>query len=128
MYIKTIGAAFAAVGLAGAAFAEEISLSKDVMPIFVRSCAVCHKREGGNKGAVKNSRYYEKKEDLLSVVGTFIMPGQPDKSSLTKVLNQSQTIGKKKKVMPPADSKVPKWSEEDLKKFADWVTAGAKDN
>jgi hypothetical protein len=128
MHTKMILAAIAAVTLTCVVLAEEVSLTKDVMPLFERSCAVCHKREGGNKRAVRNSTYYDKKEDLLSVVGTYILPGKPDKSGLTKVLNQTQKIGKRQMTMPPSNSKAPKFSEKDLKVFSDWVAAGAKDN
>ena len=108
--------------------AEEVSFSKDLMPLFERSCASCHKREGGNEKAVKNKVYYEKKEDLLSLVGTFIVAGQPDKSGLVKVLDQTTKFGRRKSPMPPPKAAAPKWSEAELKKIRAWITAGAKDN
>jgi cytochrome c553 len=112
----------------GSACAEGVSFSKDIMPLFERSCAVCHKREGGKEKAIQNNTFYEKKEDILSVVGTFIIPGKPEDSGLLKVLNQTQKFGRKEMPMPPPKAAAPKWSEAELKEFAGWISAGAKDN
>jgi mono/diheme cytochrome c family protein len=121
---------FGAVALcfASSVPAEEISFSKDLMPLFQRSCATCHKREGGNENAVQNKVYYEKKEDLLSLVGTYIIAGNPDKSGLVKVLDQTTKFGRRKSPMPPPKAASPKWSDAELKKIRAWITAGAKDN
>ena len=75
--------------------AEEVSLSKDLMPLFERSCAVCHKRDGGKEKAIANKVFYETKADLLSMVGTSIMAGKPDESRLLKVLNQTEKFGRR---------------------------------
>ena len=116
------------LAVVGGARAEEVSLSNDIMPLFERSCAVCHKREGGKEKAIQNNTFYETKEDLLSVVGTFIIPGKPEDSGLIRVLNQTQKFGKREMPMPPPKAAAPKWSTADLKKFEDWVSAGAKDS
>ena len=68
------------------------------------------------------------KDDILSKVGTEIIPGKPDESRMLKVLNQTEKFGRRKMPMPPPKASSPKWSEADLKQFSDWVTAGAKDN
>jgi hypothetical protein len=108
--------------------AEEVFFSKDLMPLFERSCTVCHKRDGGKEKAIENNTFYETKEDILSVVGTFIIPGKPEDSGLLKVLNQTQKFGRRKTPMPPPKASAPKWSAAELKQFSSWVTAGAKDN
>jgi mono/diheme cytochrome c family protein len=108
--------------------AGEVSLSEDLMPLFERSCAVCHKRDGGKDKAIQNGVFYETKDDILSKVGTFIVAGKPEESGLLKVLNQTQKFGRRKTPMPPPKASSPKWSAAELKQFSDWVTAGAKDS
>ncbi|MEE9369269.1 MAG: c-type cytochrome [Pontiella sp.] len=109
-------------------FADEVSLEKDLMPIFAKSCAECHNPESTNRGAIKNKAFFSTKEDLLGKVGTYIKAGNPEESGLMKVLNQTATFGKKDMPMPPPKSEIPKFSDEELKKMADWIKAGAKDN
>lgn len=125
MYGKAMLAVFV---FAGTGLAAEVSLSTDLMPIFARSCAVCHQREGGNEKAIKDKTFYEKKEDIMGVVGTYILPGKPEQSGLLKILNQTTKVGRRETPMPPPKSDVPKWSEAELKLFSEWVSAGAKDN
>ena len=108
--------------------AEEVLFSKDLMPLFERSCAVCHKRAGGNEKAIINGVFYETKEDILSKVGTKIIPGKPEDSGLLKELNQTEKFGRRDMPMPPPKASSPKWSEAELERFSDWVAAGAKDN
>ena len=114
--------------MVGGTLAEEVSLSNDLMPLFERSCAVCHKRDGGKEKAIANKVFYEKKADILASVGTTIVPGKPEDSSLLKVLNQTKKFGRREMPMPPPKASSPKWSEAELQKFKEWVAAGAKDN
>ena len=107
---------------------DKVSFSKDVLPVFVRSCGACHKREGGNEEAVERKVYYETKEDVLGKVGKFIIPGKPQESGLLKILNQTQPVSDAKIVMPPPGSSVPAWSKDELDLFSRWVQAGAGDN
>jgi mono/diheme cytochrome c family protein len=104
-----------------------VSLTRDVMPLFTRSCAVCHKREGGNPAAVADKTYFEKKEDILGKVGKLIRPGKPGESRLLNVLNQSYPVGRKKIVMPPPGMPAPRWSPEELDLFSRWIMQGAQD-
>jgi mono/diheme cytochrome c family protein len=109
-------------------FAEEISLEKDLMPLFKKSCADCHNPESTNRGAIKNKTFFATKEDILGKVGTHIKAGEPEESGLMKVLDQTAKFGKRNMPMPPPKSELPKFSEEDLKKVSDWIKAGAQDN
>jgi hypothetical protein len=45
-----------------------------------------------------------------------------------KVLDQTTTFGRRDMPMPPPKAAAPKWSEAELKQFAEWIKAGAKDN
>lgn len=105
-----------------------VSLTEHIMPVVVRSCGACHRREDGNPRAVEHQVYYELKEDILGQVGTYILPDNPDESGLLKVFNQTYPVGAHKIVMPPPDAKVPKWSEGELTLFARWIEQGAEDN
>ena len=114
--------------IASTAKAEEVSLSKDLMPIFARSCTGCHQREGGNPHAVEAGVYLEKKEDLLKPKRGLIIAGKPEASFLLTVLNPPKDMGSKVKTMPPARSDKPKLSKEEIQKIYDWIKAGARDN
>ena len=105
-----------------------VSLSNQVIPLFVRSCGVCHKREGGNPAAVANATYFETKEDILGKVGSVIIAGKPEESGLLKVLDQSMPVGKNGIVMPPPGTPVPRWKEKELELFSRWIAQGAGDN
>jgi mono/diheme cytochrome c family protein len=105
-----------------------VSLTRDVMPLFTRSCAVCHKREGGNPAAVAEKTYFEKKEDILGKVGKLIRPGKPGESRLLNILNQSYPVGRRKIVMPPPGMPVPRWSPEEVDLFSRWIMQGALDS
>lgn len=105
-----------------------VSLANNVMPLFVRSCGACHKREGGNPAAVANGAYFETKEDILGKVGSVIIAGKPEESGLLKVLDQSMPVGKNGIVMPPPGTPVPRWKEKELELLSRWIARGAGDN
>ena len=103
-----------------------ISMNEQILPIFTRSCAVCHRRADGLEEAVANGAYFETAEDILGKVGTAIIPQKPEESLLLRVLNQSQPVGSRLMTMPPPGSEVPAWSEAELALFARWILEGAK--
>ncbi len=108
--------------------ATVISFQNDILPVFQRSCGVCHTRENVNSPAIEHQVYYEQKEDIFSNVGTFIIVGNPDESSLYNICCQTITVSDENIVMPPPGSGVPKWNDQELQKFAKWIAAGALDN
>jgi mono/diheme cytochrome c family protein len=108
--------------------AEEVSLEKDLMPIFQRSCGVCHQPDSGIRGAIHDGAFFNTKKDILGYVGKSIIPGKPDGSGLVKVVEQTKKFGKKELVMPPPNSGEVKWSKAEIAAFKSWITAGAKDN
>lgn len=123
--------ALAAFGLAvmvNMTLAEEVSLTKDLMPLFARSCTGCHQRENGNPNATADGVYLEKKEDILKGVGTLVIVGKPDDSYLLQVMKKADDKPEWMKTMPPPRSKAPRMSEEDIKTLSSWIKAGAKDN
>ena len=108
--------------------ATVISLEKDIMPIFKRSCGVCHNRQNQNSPATEHDVYYENKDDILSKVGKFIIVGNPDESGLYKICSQTIKVSDKQVIMPPPGSGILKWTEPELEKFAKWIAAGALNN
>jgi len=80
-------------GVQSASEPHAVSLNTAILPVFTRSCGVCHKREGGNDEAVANKSYFETREDILARVGKFIIPGKPEESGLIKVLDQTYPVG-----------------------------------
>lgn len=108
--------------------AEEVSLSKDVMPLLARSCTGCHQREGGKRKAVEHGPYLENKEDVLNIVGSMIVPGKPESSYLLMTMSKPKPGQPRYNVMPPQRSKAPALTEKELQKISEWIKAGAKDN
>jgi len=107
---------------------KEVSLEKDLMPLFQRSCATCHAPDSGVRGAIKDGTFFDTKKDIMDKVGTFIIPGKPEESGLLKVLDQTKKFGKRNIPMPPPKSGDPKWSEEEIAEITAWIKAGAKNN
>ncbi len=110
------------------AFSEDVSLSKDLMPLFDRSCADCHNPDSKNKRAIEDKTYFLTKDDLLGKVGTAIKAGNPEESGLIKVLDQTAKFGKRGIPMPPPRSGIAKFSKKEIEMVSAWIKAGAKDN
>ncbi|MDF7824327.1 hypothetical protein P4B35_09915 [Pontiellaceae bacterium B12227] len=110
------------------ASAEDVSLEKDLMPLFQRSCGTCHAPDSGIRGAIKGGAFFNTKKDILGKVGGPIVAGKPEESGLIKVLKQEVKFGKRNIVMPPAKADEAKFSAEEIAKVAAWIKAGAKDN
>ena len=114
--------------LASLAVADEVSLSKDVMPLFSKSCTGCHQREGGNRKAVDHGPYLEKKSDILELVGTMIVAEKPENSYLLMMISKPKPGQPRFKMMPPQNSKALRLTDQEVQKISEWIQAGAKDN
>ena len=110
------------------ATAGEVSLEKDLLPLFQRSCGTCHAPDSGIRGAIKKGAFFNTKADLLGKVGGPIVAGKPEESGLIKVLKQEVKFGKRDLVMPPPNADETKFSAEEIEKVVAWIKAGAKDN
>jgi len=110
--------------------AEEkaISLKENLMPLFARSCAGCHKREGGNPKAIEHKIFYEKPEDVMAQVGRLIIAGAPEKSKVVYLLTPPKNPNERKEVMPPPRSNVQMMSEKEIALISTWIKQGAKNN
>lgn len=107
-------AAAAPTATSAAAPATTVSFSKDVLPIFQRSCIKCHGGDSTEEGLVLKTAAQVIKG---SNNGTVITPGKAAESLLVKQI----TSGK----MPKRANPLPK-AEVDL--IAAWVNAGAPNN
>jgi len=127
---NTLLGLIALFALAGSAVAEtnEVSLSKDIMPLIARSCTGCHQRENGNQKAIENGPYLEKKSDVMAVVGTLIVPGKPESSYLLMTMSPPAPGKPQPNIMPPKRSKAPRMTAAELAKIASWIKDGAKHN
>lgn len=108
---------------------EAVSLADDVVPIISRECGFCHTRtKSPNPYAVANKVYLETSDDLLGLVGSFIMAGDSANSGFIAVLEQTMGVGTGDTLMPPPASKRPAMSKADVAVVAQWIDEGALDN
>jgi hypothetical protein len=112
--IPTATIAPAAAATTAPAQSSAVSFSKDVLPIFQRSCIKCHGGDSTEEGLVLKTAAQTLKG---SNNGTVITPGKAAESLLVKQI----TSGK----MPKRANPLPK-AEVDL--IAAWVNAGAPNN
>jgi len=94
---------------------EPVSYAEDILPIFQRSCIVCHGGERGTEEGLNLSTY----QDLLhgSDNGVVIIPGDAANSLLIEMVTS--------KKMP---KRGPKLLGFQIKLIADWINQGASEN
>lgn len=104
------------------------SLEDHVMPIIDLACGGCHTRtDSPFSAAVVNGVYYDKKEDILNLVGTYILPGDSANSGFFSILSQDLAVGQGPTLMPPPHLAEP-LNEADLSIIGAWIDQGALDN
>ena len=105
-----------------------VSLSGDVLPLILESCGGCHKRMGAPfPNAVANEVYYEDEEDILGLVGSFIIAGDSANSGFVAILAQDLAVGQGPTLMPPPDRAEP-MDESQVTLIKAWIDQGAKNN
>ena len=92
----------------------EVSFSKDILPIFQKSCFQCHGNGGSRAGFTLNSY-----DQLIAGgnSGAAIEPGDADNSLLVQLV-----VSKR---MPVGGTKL---TPEEIQLITDWVNQGALDN
>jgi mono/diheme cytochrome c family protein len=94
---------------------DEVSFSRNVVPIFESYCSICHGTDGGwdasSYDAVMNSGDH----------GPTVIPGDPDNSLLAQKILGTHEEGD---IMPPLRV----MSERNIKIIIDWITQVALDN
>ena|SRR5579884_1519973 len=109
--------ALTALLLAAAPAAAEVSYSKDVRPFLAKYCVECHNREKAH-GGIALDRY----ADLRKGNDPVVIPGQPDRSDLVRVLSTSS-----RKLMPPRMA-ARRPTAAEIAMIRAWVVAGARDD
>jgi mono/diheme cytochrome c family protein len=104
------------------------SLVEHVMPIIDQSCGGCHTRaDAPFPPAVANGVYYDDVDDVLTLVGTFILGGDSANSDFVAILTQAMAVGQGPTLMPPPDM-AGAMSQDDVAIVAAWIDEGAEDN
>lgn len=107
----------------------EVSLTDDVLPLYLDRCGFCHTRtDSPAPPAVANNVFLEEKGDLLGLVGSFIIAGDSANSGLIAVSTGDFPVGMGPTVMPPPGSGKNPFSEAEAAVVAAWIDAGAQDN
>jgi mono/diheme cytochrome c family protein len=114
---RLLPALLATLGLTAPAAAAEVSYAKDVKPFLAKYCVECHKADKAHGGVALDS-YAVMRQGNDPVV----IPGQPDKSDLVRVLATSS-----RKRMPPRDA-TKRPTAEEIALVRAWVAAGARDD
>lgn len=104
------------LALAGNGLLRGAEYQTDVLPIFTNRCKDCH-MEGKSKGHLALDADKISKEIGSSKA---IVPGEPEKSDLLRVLKLKEGDEER---MPP---KGPPLSEEEIGKIRTWISEGAK--
>lgn len=104
------------------------SLVGDVMPLISQSCGGCHTRNDAPfPAAVANGVYYDDVDDLLGLVGTFIVPGDPVNSGFVAILTQAIAVGEGPTLMPPPEM-AEAMTDDDVAVVIAWIAEGAQNN
>ena len=120
--------ALAAGGCADDPETDVVSLETDVVPMIQANCGGCHTRtDAPYPEAVVNDVYWETKDDVLGVVGTFIVPGDSATSGFIAILRQDTAVGAGPTLMPPP-MLAPAMPAAEVDVVARWVDQGAMDN
>jgi len=122
-----------AMGVVGARAQEkegkEVTFKNDILPVIKSHCLPCHAEDNFNPSDLSLDSY----EDLMQggKNGAPIVPGKAAESMLLKKLGEKPPFGdrmplNKKEVIKEGKAKY--LSEADMKKIAEWINQGAKNN
>ena len=104
------------------------SLRQEVMPIIDQTCGGCHTRtDAPFPPAVANDVYYDDADDLMALVGTFIIAGDAAGSGFVAILTQDLPVGQGPTLMPPPDM-ADAMVDEAIEIVRAWIDEGAQDN
>jgi hypothetical protein len=98
------------------------------MPIIDQTCGGCHTRtDAPFPPAVANGVYYDDADDLMALVGTFIIAGDAAGSGFVAILTQDLPVGQGPTLMPPPDM-ADAMVDEAIEIVRAWIDEGAQDN
>ena len=93
-----------------------------IRPVLAEKCYSCHSVKAAEQGKLKGNFYIDMREGLLrgGESGPAVIPGQPDKSLLMKVIRH-EIIDMQ---MPPKKAKL---TDEQIANFETWIKDGCTD-
>ncbi|MEZ5300113.1 MAG: PSD1 and planctomycete cytochrome C domain-containing protein [Verrucomicrobiales bacterium] len=119
--ISAAAAAFASLWLAPFGSAREIEFNRDIRPILSNNCFHCHGPDDKKRDADLRLDSFEGATADLGGYAA-VVPGKPDESEL--LLRVTEEAGDD--LMPPAKSKKPPLTGEQVALLREWIAQGAK--
>ena len=119
--VRATLAAFVIVACRAVSFGQDVSFSRDVMPIFSDRCFQCHGPDENHREA--DLRLDQQASATADRDGhAVVVPGKPESSDLiARVTSDDADL-----LMPPPDSKVKPLSETEVATLRRWIAEGAK--
>ena len=108
--------------------ATPVSFSKDLAPIIMMRCAVCHTPTGKTPIGLEVGRLDLSSYRTLRAGGAvsgsgIVVPGSPCESIIVQKLSPAPPFGARMPLLGP-----PFLSDADQQLFRDWIAEGARDN
>jgi mono/diheme cytochrome c family protein len=105
-----------------------VSFEKQVMPIFVKNCTVCHSPGGLGEitSALDLTNYKELR--MGSAGGVALVPFHADRSPMMRYLKDNWDSKNPEALKMPPPPYGGRLSPQDLKVISDWIDQGAKNN
>lgn len=139
MKTRLCAAAVPALLLSAASIAQppaSVSFQRDISPLFAKSCAYCHMKEGPDAGLILEPRLaYVMIVNVASTQSSLkrVAPGDPERSYLLlKMQNRHLDVGGSGQKMPIFPGGVPRGiltaTADDIALVRAWIEAGARDN
>lgn len=127
MLSKLMAAVICTGALMGLARADEVKFTRDVVPIFKKSCVMCHLPDNAPAElALHPKGGYANLVGIASTQSSLqrVMPGKPEESYLYhKIVGTHAEVGGSGERMPFGDMRL---SEEQVDIVRNWIAGGAK--
>jgi hypothetical protein len=98
----------------------------DVLAVFDRSCAGCHRHQGGDPAAVENGAYFDTEADIRRLMSSYgVGIAQSGLMTMLTYLERDGElrIGAAHELMPPEGSAQPPISRVEARQIRDWYLA-----
>jgi len=117
-----------ALSCATPVYAEEVSFSRDVRPVLMQHCVMCHLPEAAQGG---HALYPDAWAQMVNVPSTqspllLVAPGDPDASyTYLKLIDRHRSAGGSGEIMPSPNGPLSAEAIEDIRA---WIEQGAPNN
>jgi hypothetical protein len=99
--------------------AQDVSFNRDIRPLLSSRCFACHGPDAESREA---GLRLDQADGDEGAVGYAIEPGSVDDSEMwNRITSDDESM-----IMPPPDSHLKPFNEDELKKIQQWIEAGAK--